>query len=132
MGGLGDITVQRGIPGIGEFQCYDKYMLESLKKAAEEVNEEEWYGPINLIILPILMVSHCVSLQLGDVHIHVIITSWLLVTIGTRSRIYLEQDNSWHGTFSASHSRRLGGRMTALQALLMCSSRSVLLQCPSD
>lgn len=39
---MGDITVQRGIPGIGEFQCYDKFMLESLRKAAEEVNEEEW------------------------------------------------------------------------------------------
>lgn len=42
LGGLGDLQVQRGLPGIGEFQCYDKYMMERLKLAAEEVNEEEW------------------------------------------------------------------------------------------
>ncbi len=39
---MGDLQVQRGLPGIGEFQCYDKFMMESLRQAAEEVNEEEW------------------------------------------------------------------------------------------
>lgn len=29
-------------PGVGEFQCYDKYMLQSLKEAAEKVNRPEW------------------------------------------------------------------------------------------
>ncbi|KAL6902332.1 hypothetical protein ACP4OV_005208 [Aristida adscensionis] len=29
-------------PGIGEFQCYDKYMLSSLKAAAEAVGKPEW------------------------------------------------------------------------------------------
>uniref|UniRef100_A0A0D9VPD8 Beta-amylase n=1 Tax=Leersia perrieri TaxID=77586 RepID=A0A0D9VPD8_9ORYZ len=29
-------------PGIGEFQCYDKYMLTSLKAAAEGVGKPEW------------------------------------------------------------------------------------------
>lgn len=42
LGGMGDLQLQRGLPGIGEFQCYDKYMMESLRQAAEEVNEEEW------------------------------------------------------------------------------------------
>ncbi|CAL8466579.1 g6115 [Coccomyxa elongata] len=45
LGGLGDLQVQRGLPGIGEFQCYDKFMMERLKRAAEEVNEEEWGDP---------------------------------------------------------------------------------------
>ncbi|CAM6018544.1 unnamed protein product [Sphagnum balticum] len=35
-------------PGIGEFQCYDKYLMESLKKAAEERGHPEWAtGPSN-------------------------------------------------------------------------------------
>uniref|UniRef100_A0ACD5WIV9 Uncharacterized protein n=1 Tax=Avena sativa TaxID=4498 RepID=A0ACD5WIV9_AVESA len=29
-------------PGIGEFQCYDRYMLSSLKAAAEAVGKPEW------------------------------------------------------------------------------------------
>ncbi|GAQ87188.1 beta-amylase [Klebsormidium nitens] len=29
-------------PGIGEFQCYDRYMLEQLGKAAEAVDRYEW------------------------------------------------------------------------------------------
>eukprot|EP00850_Spirogloea_muscicola_P022803 SM000312S11996 [mRNA] locus=s312:30665:33875:- [translate_table: standard] len=29
-------------PGIGEFQCYDKYMLEDLKKAADACGRPEW------------------------------------------------------------------------------------------
>ena len=36
------MSLQRGIPGIGEFQCYDKYMMEDLKRHAEAVNEPEW------------------------------------------------------------------------------------------
>eukprot|EP00963_Diacronema_lutheri_P014241 scaffold2858_cov659-Pavlova_lutheri.AAC.212 len=29
-------------PGIGEFQCYDKYMLAALKKAASDIGKPEW------------------------------------------------------------------------------------------
>lgn len=29
-------------PGVGEFQCYDKYMLADLKKAADAVGKPEW------------------------------------------------------------------------------------------
>ena len=29
-------------PGVGEFQCYDKYMLADLKKAADAVGHPEW------------------------------------------------------------------------------------------
>ncbi|CAL5335538.1 unnamed protein product [Camellia sinensis] len=29
-------------PGIGEFQCYDKYMMEDLKTAAYEVGKPQW------------------------------------------------------------------------------------------
>lgn len=36
------MSLQRGIPGIGEFQCYDKYMMADLKKHAESVSEPEW------------------------------------------------------------------------------------------
>lgn len=42
LGAGGEITIQRGIPGIGEFQCYDEYMLKALKAAAKEVSEPEW------------------------------------------------------------------------------------------
>ena len=42
LGAGGEITIQRGIPGIGEFQCYDGYMLKALKAAAEDVGEPEW------------------------------------------------------------------------------------------
>ena len=45
---MGDLQLQRGLPGIGEFQCYDKYMMECLKQAAMEVNEEEWCEPLPL------------------------------------------------------------------------------------
>ncbi|XP_043692610.1 inactive beta-amylase 4, chloroplastic [Telopea speciosissima] len=36
-------------PGIGEFQCYDKYMMEDLKRAACEVGRPQWgeKGPQN-------------------------------------------------------------------------------------
>jgi len=29
-------------PGVGEFQCYDKYMLADLKQAADAVGRPEW------------------------------------------------------------------------------------------
>eukprot|EP00210_Caulerpa_lentillifera_P002103 g2018.t1 len=29
-------------PGVGEFQCYDKYMLGALRAAAEEIGRPEW------------------------------------------------------------------------------------------
>lgn len=29
-------------PGVGEFQCYDKYMLEDLKRAADKAGHPEW------------------------------------------------------------------------------------------
>jgi hypothetical protein len=29
-------------PGVGEFQCYDKYMLEDLKRSAEAAGHPEW------------------------------------------------------------------------------------------
>ncbi|KAK9812094.1 hypothetical protein WJX73_006114 [Symbiochloris irregularis] len=45
MGVEGQIQVQRGLPGIGEFQCYDKFMLADLKAAAEKVHEPEWGDP---------------------------------------------------------------------------------------
>ncbi len=36
------LQIQRGLPGIGEFQCYDKFMLEDLRKAALAIGEDEW------------------------------------------------------------------------------------------
>jgi len=30
-------------PGVGEFQCYDKYMLADLKRAADAVGHPEWW-----------------------------------------------------------------------------------------
>lgn len=29
-------------PGVGEFQCYDRYMLEDLKRTAEAAGHPEW------------------------------------------------------------------------------------------
>ena len=29
-------------PGVGEFQCYDKFMLENLRKAATAAGHPEW------------------------------------------------------------------------------------------
>ena len=29
-------------PGVGEFQCYDKYMLQDLKLAADAEGKPEW------------------------------------------------------------------------------------------
>eukprot|EP00959_Pyramimonas_sp_CCMP1952_P098141 2051641-Pyramimonas_sp.AAC.1 len=29
-------------PGIGEFQCYDKYMMEALKEHARSVGHPDW------------------------------------------------------------------------------------------
>ena len=31
-------------PGIGEFQCYDRFMLDSLRAAAEAAGHPEWYA----------------------------------------------------------------------------------------
>ena len=42
LGGDGPLSIKRGIPGIGEFQCYDRYMMDDLKQAAEDINEPEW------------------------------------------------------------------------------------------
>ncbi len=42
LGGDGALQIQRGIPGIGEFQCYDKYMLADLREAALKAGNEEW------------------------------------------------------------------------------------------
>eukprot|EP00898_Chlorokybus_atmophyticus_P005643 jgi/Chlat1/607/Chrsp103S00957 len=41
----GNLTIQRGIPGIGEFQCYDKFMLADLKEEAEKHGVPEWAEP---------------------------------------------------------------------------------------
>ena len=30
-------------PGVGEFQCYDRYMLDDLKRAAQEEGHPEWW-----------------------------------------------------------------------------------------
>ena len=32
-------------PGVGEFQCFDAYMLASLKSAAEAAGHPEWWAP---------------------------------------------------------------------------------------
>jgi len=32
-------------PGVGEFQCYDAYMLADLKREADLVGEPEWCAP---------------------------------------------------------------------------------------
>jgi len=36
-------------PGVGEFQCYDKFLLDELKQAAQKVGHSEWgiSGPSN-------------------------------------------------------------------------------------
>ena len=53
------MSLQRGIPGIGEFQCYDKYMMADLEKHAEAVNEPEWSDVIQMHghALPVWMLS---------------------------------------------------------------------------
>lgn len=33
-------------PGVGEFQCYDKYMLDDLRRAAETAGHSEWWVPV--------------------------------------------------------------------------------------
>lgn len=44
-------------PGVGEFQCYDKYMLQKLKVAAIEIGTPEWYSyhshQIMIVSIPI-------------------------------------------------------------------------------
>jgi hypothetical protein len=35
-------------PGVGEFQCYDKYMLSSLRAAADEIGEPDWCAAITM------------------------------------------------------------------------------------
>lgn len=37
-------------PGVGEFQCYDQYMLSSLRTAANEIGEPDWYVRVYLVI----------------------------------------------------------------------------------
>lgn len=32
-------------PGVGEFQCFDRYMMASLRRAAEAVGHPEWCAP---------------------------------------------------------------------------------------
>ena len=32
-------------PGVGEFQCFDKYMLADLRRAADIAGQPEWYAP---------------------------------------------------------------------------------------
>jgi len=39
--------IAAGIPGIGEFQCYDKHMLEDLKQAAIEAGHAEWCAALH-------------------------------------------------------------------------------------
>ena len=34
-------------PGVGEFQCFDAYMLASLKSAAEAAGHPEWWAPVH-------------------------------------------------------------------------------------
>lgn len=64
LGAGGEITIQRGIPGIGEFQCYDGYMMADLKRAAEDVSEPEWCA-----FPPFHVASSCVLLDGGGVEI---------------------------------------------------------------
>jgi hypothetical protein len=33
-------------PGTGEFQCYDRYMLSSLRSAAEEAGHADWFAAV--------------------------------------------------------------------------------------
>jgi Glycosyl hydrolase family 14 len=40
-------------PGVGEFQCYDKYMLRDLKAAADAVGHPEWWAPPLFFVLPV-------------------------------------------------------------------------------
>jgi beta-amylase len=37
-------------PGVGEFQCYDRYMLSSLRAAADDIGEPDWY--VSFLLLP--------------------------------------------------------------------------------
>ena len=39
-------------PGIGEFQCYDRFMLDSLRSAAEAAGHPEWYADPYLVPSP--------------------------------------------------------------------------------
>lgn len=45
----GGSEVRRGIPGIGEFQCHDRYMLADLAAAANAIGKPEWSQPPNKI-----------------------------------------------------------------------------------
>lgn len=40
-------------PGIGEFQCYDRFMLDSLRAAAEAAGHPEWYVALYLMLAPL-------------------------------------------------------------------------------
>ena len=56
LGAGGEITIQRGIPGIGEFQCYDGYMMADLKRAAEDDSEPE-----GCVFLPFCLAPSCLA-----------------------------------------------------------------------
>ena len=56
LGVEGQLQVQRGLPGIGEFQCYDKFMMADLKSAAQGVGEPEWCA----CLVPCLVCQSCI------------------------------------------------------------------------
>lgn len=49
-------------PGVGEFQCYDRYMLSSLRAAADAIGEPDWYV---LFCLDRFKICHLTSLLTG-------------------------------------------------------------------
>lgn len=42
-------------PGVGEFQCYDKYMLSHLKHAADAVGRPEWCATLSQLLTLLLL-----------------------------------------------------------------------------
>lgn len=48
-------------PGVGEFQCYDQYMLSSLRAAANDIGEPDWYG-LSLMLFRVSC-TICISQQ---------------------------------------------------------------------
>ena len=36
-------------PGVGEFQCFDRYMMASLRRSAEAAGHPEWCAPNHLV-----------------------------------------------------------------------------------
>lgn len=53
-------------PGVGEFQCYDRYMLEDLKRQAEAAGHPEWWAGIIFLWLSASS-RHHVSFGAGHV-----------------------------------------------------------------